>query len=363
MPFYLRKSVSLGPFRFNLSKSGLGLSAGVKGFRVGSGPRGHYVHAGMGGIYYRSSLGGKKRRPGKAPRPAPPAFADDPAGEASERIPFLSADGITMLPVDSGDVGEMQATESDRVLAEISRARRRLPLAVMFPMALLLPSPWLPGFVALAPAALLIGYLIDLRRRNRLLLYSFDDGGAGRYQLLCDAWDEAAACAGIWFVAAAGRVDGPHARKRSSGAGTAVVRHATRLGYGLPGRLKSNVKPPMVRVGRQTLYFMPDVILVEEKGRLGGVPYAQATVRSEDAHFVEEGVVPKDTEVITTIWKYQNRDGSPDRRFRDNRRIPLCRYGQMSLRSASGLTEVLQFSVAPAASRLEGAIEQQATSM
>ena len=37
-----------GPFRFNLSKSGLGVSAGVPGFRVGTGPRGNYVHMGRG---------------------------------------------------------------------------------------------------------------------------------------------------------------------------------------------------------------------------------------------------------------------------------------------------------------------------
>jgi hypothetical protein len=29
MGFYLRKSVSVGPLRFNLSKSGVGVSAGV----------------------------------------------------------------------------------------------------------------------------------------------------------------------------------------------------------------------------------------------------------------------------------------------------------------------------------------------
>jgi len=40
MPLYIRKSVSVGPFRFNLSKSGLGVSIGVKGFRLGAGPRG-----------------------------------------------------------------------------------------------------------------------------------------------------------------------------------------------------------------------------------------------------------------------------------------------------------------------------------
>ena len=51
MGFYIRKSIKAGPFRFNLSKSGLGVSAGIPGFRVGTGPRGNYVHMGRNGIY------------------------------------------------------------------------------------------------------------------------------------------------------------------------------------------------------------------------------------------------------------------------------------------------------------------------
>lgn len=50
MGFYVRKSVRVGPLRFNLSKSGVGVPAGIKGFRVGSGPRGNYVHVGAGGF-------------------------------------------------------------------------------------------------------------------------------------------------------------------------------------------------------------------------------------------------------------------------------------------------------------------------
>jgi hypothetical protein len=56
MGFYIRKSISVGPFRFNLSKSGVGVSAGVKGLRFGAGPRGNYVHMGRGGLYYRKTL-------------------------------------------------------------------------------------------------------------------------------------------------------------------------------------------------------------------------------------------------------------------------------------------------------------------
>jgi len=40
MGFYYRKSVNLGPFRVNLSKSGVGYSVGDRGFRVGTTARG-----------------------------------------------------------------------------------------------------------------------------------------------------------------------------------------------------------------------------------------------------------------------------------------------------------------------------------
>lgn len=67
MGLYLRKSFRAGPVRFNLSKSGLGLSGGVKGARVGVGPRRTYVHAGRHGLYYRKHLSsGQTRRQSKA---------------------------------------------------------------------------------------------------------------------------------------------------------------------------------------------------------------------------------------------------------------------------------------------------------
>lgn len=50
MGLSVRKSVRVGPFRFNLSKSGIGVSAGIKGLRVGTGPRGNYIHMGRGGF-------------------------------------------------------------------------------------------------------------------------------------------------------------------------------------------------------------------------------------------------------------------------------------------------------------------------
>src|SRR3954468_10310539 len=61
MGLYLRKSLRVGPLRFNLSGSGIGVSTGIPGLRIGTGPRGNYIHAGRGGLYYRKSLGRIKR--------------------------------------------------------------------------------------------------------------------------------------------------------------------------------------------------------------------------------------------------------------------------------------------------------------
>jgi len=63
MAFYLRKAFKVGPLRLNLSKSGLGLSAGVTGARIGLSPKGAYVHGGRHGIYYRKYLKKGKGNP------------------------------------------------------------------------------------------------------------------------------------------------------------------------------------------------------------------------------------------------------------------------------------------------------------
>jgi hypothetical protein len=66
MPFYIRMGFNFGPLRLNLSKSGFGLSFGVKGARVGTGPKGPYAHAGRHGLYWRKSLRKKKQPDGDA---------------------------------------------------------------------------------------------------------------------------------------------------------------------------------------------------------------------------------------------------------------------------------------------------------
>lgn len=98
--FYLRKSLRVGPVRFNLSKSGVGISAGVRGARVGISSTGRaYLHAGAKGIYYRKTLGSAGTRGSQgllAGRPEPITLYEDtgvtfPARPAPPSRPSLRA--------------------------------------------------------------------------------------------------------------------------------------------------------------------------------------------------------------------------------------------------------------------------------
>lgn len=59
MGLFLRKALSTGPIRLNISKSGFGISGGMKGARLSAGPSGLHVFAGRNGMYYRKSLNAK----------------------------------------------------------------------------------------------------------------------------------------------------------------------------------------------------------------------------------------------------------------------------------------------------------------
>jgi len=60
MGWNFRRTLNLGGgFRLNLSKRGIGVSGGLKGFRVGLGPRGKRLQISIPGtgIYYRKDEG------------------------------------------------------------------------------------------------------------------------------------------------------------------------------------------------------------------------------------------------------------------------------------------------------------------
>jgi hypothetical protein len=88
------------------------------------------------------------------------------------------------------------------------------------------------------------------------------------------------------------------------------------------------------------LYIYPGFLLYHA----GSSNYALVELEALDllvtqSQFHEEGPVPSDAQQVGTTWAKANKDGSPDKRFKDNYSIPVMLYARLVVRSASGLNE------------------------
>lgn len=99
-------------------------------------------------------------------------------------------------------------------------------------------------------------------------------------------------------------------------------------------------------------------MLVVHAGSVGAVAYDRLSIRWQDSNFIEEGAVPGDTTVLSYTWKHPSKRGGPDRRFANNRQIPVCRYESLHLTSSNGLNELLQVSCSGATAPFAEAIEE-----
>lgn len=351
MGFYLRKSISVGPLRFNLSKSGIGVSAGVKGFRVGMGPRGNYVHMGRGGVYYRATLPPANLVP-SAPTPIP---ASQPAIPIGTHAPLEE--------IESAHVSELVDSSSKELLAELNSKRTKIvswPFVAgvaLFAVFKANAAQWPTWAMMLVSSAGIFSvwgaHTWDSLRKTVVMFYDFDDEMEVAYAELHQAASELASCASTWHIEASGRVLD---RKYHAGATDLVSRKRTSIKKAEPPYVKANIETVSIGVGKQTLHFFPDRVLIYEKNGVGAVSYRDLKIETQNTRFVESESVPRDAQVVGKTWRYVNKSGGPDRRFKDNQEIPVCLYEELTFSSQSGLLEVIQLSRAGFGNAMSSAI-------
>jgi hypothetical protein len=259
---------------------------------------------------------------------------------------------VTMVEIESGDVMEMRDENFSELLDEINAKASQWRLSAIFGWIVALLGVFLlvkasPVGIWVLVAALpawAIGSWIDSYRRSTVLFYDIDGPVEQAYKDTIAAFDALNASAGKWHIEAGGAVNDLTTWKRNAGASYIVKRTATKLAYALPKVIKSNITPPSIHVGKQVIYFLPDVALISHNSRFGAVSYSDLRVRWQESRFIEDGHVPRDAKVVDHTWQHPNKSGGPDRRFRNNRRLPVCLYDTLHLQSDSGVNEVLEFS-------------------
>lgn len=347
MGFYLRRGFNFGPLRLNLSRSGLGASFGVKGARIGVGPRGSYIHMGRGGLYYRQTLSPASRSqyqksPGAAPQPTP---SDSSLQEIASKAAI-----------------EMTDCSATELLAELNRVKKR---TAIFPIAAVVggivtcwmtlsgADSWLILMALLATTAFAVyARHVDVLKGTAILNYSLDVDAERNFTYLTSPFRQLARSELVWHIDAAERnVDA----KRNAGAATNLKRVEIRPIFSRPPRVQGNLEVPSLKAGRTTLYFFPDRLLVYDRGGVGAVAYSDLKVDVQESRYVEHGRVPRDSHQVGTTWQYVNKKGGPDRRFNNNRQIPVMQYGVITFSSSSGLSSLFMCSRSELAKSFHGA--------
>jgi len=329
MGFYFRKTIKFGGLRFNISKSGIGVSTGVKGFRIGTGPRGNYVHIGTHGLYYRASLGSRKKRQGNISHVTPDNLR-------------TNGTDLDFVNIESSDVTFIKDSSSAELLEEINKKLKKVsfwPFSVIFLLINL--------FAGLAAAIIL--YLIDRKRKTTVLLYNIDEIMEAKLQSFYDAFDELKSCRAKWHLQAEAVTKD---YKHFAGANRIIRRKPVNISDNCPKYMKTNVKVPCIPVGKQKLYFFPDRIFIYHGNKAGSLSYSNLKIQQQNARFIEKGSVPKDGTIVDYTWEYINKQGGPDKRFSNNRQLPVLLYSELRFSSDNGLNECIQLSRQNAGLRL-----------
>ncbi|WP_329049618.1 DUF4236 domain-containing protein [Amycolatopsis sp. NBC_01488] len=341
MSIYLRTSIRLGPLRVGVSKSGIGVSAGIPGLRVGTGPRGSYVRVGVAGVSYRATSGGHRARRsaarGSLPVPASvlPELGDvvlsDVTGRRAEEL--LPATPTTL-------VTQLNAA---------ARAHRMWPWVLIVSLFLVAATPWI--LLVALPLTLWVGWR-DKVRRTVVAFYEVDGPAQAQFERLLGSFDEVCRAHSAWSTIARGDLQTTYQRKVNAGAGSLVRRESLRRGVGGSAHLKANIAVPSLQAATRSVYFLPDRILVRDRNTYADLPYGSVSVVPGSTRFIEDGTVPPDAVQVDTTWQYVNKRGGPDRRFKNNRRLPVMRYGEVDLSTSQGFSVHWSFSAESAAHAL-----------
>lgn len=171
--------------------------------------------------------------------------------------------------------------------------------------------------------------------------YSFDDDQAHEYNRKLNAWLTLNESQQMWQVIQQKSVTNT---KFNAGVSRNVNRINIRILKKPPYYISTNADVLQIKLRTELLLVLPDKIFIIRNSKVGAINYSDININASQIRFVENGTTPKDAQVVDHTWQYVNKNGTPDKRFKNNRQLPVCLYGMVRLTSPSGLNVELQCS-------------------
>lgn len=175
--------------------------------------------------------------------------------------------------------------------------------------------------------------------------FNMETAVAGPHLRMLEAFDRLSKSSRSWALQTSQQIDRKKAR---SAAGTVVSRRLLWVGRQSDSLVDTADLPLAIGIqnGQATAFFYPGFVLVVSKGRddFAIVNLTDLDVSYCKTLFTEAESIPSDAVMIRKMWAKSNKDGSRDRRFKNNRELPVMVYGEVTMNARGGLCEAFMFS-------------------
>ena len=206
------------------------------------------------------------------------------------------------------------------------------------------------GFLAGALLFLVPGVLVhrdNQEKRMTRLVYDLSGAAAStQQQVLDNALEQLTRSRVIWRLNSQSAVLD---WKRNAGASYDVKRERISVRRAVPPRVESNIVPISIDLGSLQMFFLPDQVLYWQRGTFASIDYKDLKFDAASTRFIEDEAQASDSRQVGSTWRYVKKDGGPDRRFNNNRQLPVMLYGVITAVSSGGLNLMLHTSNVDAA--------------
>lgn len=171
----------------------------------------------------------------------------------------------------------------------------------------------------------------------------FDDPTKRKYERFYKAFKNLSSSHRIWDITGAHFQDRVAARSNAS---TLVNRREIKIGLKSLPIIKSNYEALYFQnINGADLYFYPTFILMYTNNQnFAIIGIDELNLMTTSVSFTETSSVPRDSKIIRKTWAKVNKNGTPDKRFKNNYQIPVVQYGRIHLSTSTGVKEEYQMS-------------------
>ncbi len=320
MGYRFRKSINLGGgFKINLSKSGIGYSWGIPGFR------------------YSRLANGKERHTYSIPGTGISYVENISPGKKQQNQTYETPSSIEVVEEKVSSTDFKENSDYDEFIDRINEFRNKdtsikitiILLSIILLLILANPIFFIIGIITLGI------YLIY--RNSKMLItveYDFDDENKKFYETINNFFNTIATSKRLWLIETEYK---NYDVKNNAGVDSCVERLPISIKEKIPYYLKTNIKCNCLSIKGKEFYFLPNKVLVHDKKRTIGLNFQELSFDFNETFFVEQQGAPSDSEVVEYTYQYVNKKGGPDRRYKYNPQFPRCLYGTIDIKNHDGL--------------------------